>query len=121
MLSGNVRISQGSMVINADKAEVFQPAGATISRVVLTGNPATMAQTLDGDGGTMKAQARTIDYALQQNLVTLRQQVKVEQTRGTMTGELVEYDIKSGQLKGGGGGTAGRIQMRIEPEAPEKK
>lgn len=116
VLSGNVKITQGSMVITADKAEVFQPEGAKITRVLLTGNPATLEQQLDGDGGRMKAAARTVDYALSSNIVTLREQVRVEQTRGTMTGELIEYDIKTGQLKGGGGGTAGRIQMRIEPE-----
>jgi lipopolysaccharide export system protein LptA len=121
MLSGNVKISQGSMSIAADRAEVFQPEGATVTRVVLTGTPAVLEQSLDGDGGRMKAQARTIDYVLANNLVTLREQVKVEQARGTMTGELIEYDVKSGQLRGGGGGSAGRIQMRIVPDAPKAK
>jgi len=116
VLTGNVRISQGTMLIIADKAEVFQPEGANISRVLLTGSPATLEQDLDANGGRMKAAARTIDYALQSSKVTLRQQVRVEQTRGTLTGELIEYDIKTGQLKGGGGGDAGRIQMRIQPE-----
>jgi lipopolysaccharide export system protein LptA len=114
-LSGDVEIRQGSLVAEADRAEVTQAEGS-VSRVLLTGSPARLAQQLDGpEGGMMRAQAREIDYQLSANRVTLRGGVRLERPQGTLESEQVIYRVDSGQLDAGGEG-GGRVRFRIEPK-----
>ena len=39
--------------------------------------------------------------------------VIIDQARGSMRGESIRYDLKTGRLSGGGNG--GRVQMRLNP------
>jgi lipopolysaccharide export system protein LptA len=116
-ISGNVVISQGSLQINADQAVVTRVKG-DIVKITLTGAPARMQQMND-TGELMKASARQIVYMLSTEQISLLGNVIIDQARGSMRGESIRYDIKTGRLTGGGDGT--RIQMRIEPKAPVKK
>src|SRR5690606_17192047 len=60
VLSGNVTIDQGSLHAEAARAEI-RTSGGDISRVLLTGSPASLKQQMD-DGSQMTAVASTIDY-----------------------------------------------------------
>lgn len=114
-LIGAVEIRQGSLLAEAERAEVTQEDGA-VSRVLLTGSPARLQQRLDGpDGGVMKAHARQIDYQLAADRVTLRGGVRLERPQGTLESEQVVYRVDSGQLEAGGEG-GGRVRFRIEPK-----
>ena len=112
ILIGNVRITQGTLIVGADKAVIHRKAG-DISQVTLTGAPATLKQISD-TGEPMNAHASTIVYTLSSDLVVLTGGVVVEQPRGTLRGEVIKYDLKSGRLDGGGDGN--RVQMRIMPK-----
>lgn len=112
LLKGNVQISQGSLKIHADEAQVHRAAGE-IKQAVLSGAPATVEQLLDG-GGQMRAQARTIDYDMKANLLVLKGGVVVTQPEGELRGEQLRYDLNSGRVEGGAPGS--RVQMRIEPK-----
>lgn len=116
-ISGNVLISQGSLQINADKAVVTRVNGDPV-KITLTGTPARMQQMND-NGELMKASARQIVYLLNAEQISLLGNVIIDQARGSMRGESIRYDLKTGRLTGGGDGT--RVQMRIEPKAPVKK
>jgi lipopolysaccharide export system protein LptA len=67
----------------------------------------------------MKASAKQIVYMLNAEQIDLLGNVVIDQPRGSMRGESIRYDIKSGRLTGGGDGS--RIQMRLEPKAQVKK
>src|SRR4249920_2667566 len=62
VLSGNVVITQGTLVVKADKA-VIKRKNDDIDEVVLTGAPATLRQLSD-TGEPMTARAAQIDYSL---------------------------------------------------------
>jgi lipopolysaccharide export system protein LptA len=111
-LSGNVHITQGTLEVFADKAVIHRKAGE-IDQVVLTGSPATLKQMSD-TGEPMNAHASQIVYTLTSDLVVLTGGVVIEQPRGTLRGETIKYDLKSGRLDGGGDGK--RVQMRIMPK-----
>lgn len=111
-LSGNVRITQGTLDVGADRA-VIHRKGGDIDQVVLTGSPATLKQLSDA-GEPMNARANQIVYTLSSDLVVLSGGVVIEQPRGTLRGETIKYDLKSGRLDGGGDGS--RVQMRIMPK-----
>ena len=113
VLTGNVRIVQGSLKIESQRAEVHQ-AQQKVSRAILNGEPARLEQDLD-EGGHMVARAKQIDYDLAAETVVLTGNVIVEQPRGELRGEKVTYEIATGKLTGSGAGTASRVQMRLNP------
>ncbi len=112
VLAGNVVITQGTLQVHADKA-VIHRKGGDITQVELTGAPATLKQVAD-NGDPMNARASVIVYTLNSDLIVLTGGVVVEQTRGTLRGETIKYDLKTGHLDGGGDGN--RVQMRILPK-----
>jgi lipopolysaccharide export system protein LptA len=118
-LSGNVVITQGTLVVNADKA-VIKRKNDDIDEVVLTGAPATLHQVSD-TGEPMTAHANQIDYTLSADKVVLTGGAVVQQPRGNITGETITYDLKSGRLNGGGDGK--RVSVRIMPKSstPDSK
>lgn len=114
ILSGNVKITQGSLEVGADRAVIHRRAGE-ITEITLTGAPATLKQVAD-NGEPMNARAAQIVYTLSTDQVVLTGGVVIEQTRGTLRGETIKYDLKTGRLDGGGDGN--RVQMRILPKNP---
>lgn len=116
-IKGNVKISQGSLLINADTAVILRIKGE-ISKVTLSGNPASMQQMND-NGELIKATAKDIVYFISTEQINLVGNVIIDQSRGSMRGESIRYDMKTGRLQGGGDGK--RIQMRLEPKIQDKK
>lgn len=118
-LSGNVRMTQGTLNVGADKAVVHQNDKHEIARVELFGAPATLVEELD-EGGMLDARARTMDYDLNTQLVVMTGDVVVKQPRGELRGEKVTYDLGTGKLTGSGEGAAGRVQLHIAPPPKAK-
>lgn len=112
VFEGNVTIRRGTLAVDADRAEVHRAAG-DISRIVLTGAPVRLRQVSD-TGEPMDAQARQVTYTLSEDIMLLSGAVKVEQPRGTLTGETVRYDMATGRVNGGGDGQ--RVSLRILPK-----
>jgi lipopolysaccharide export system protein LptA len=119
VLNGNVVITQGTLVVNADKATIRRK-NDDIDEVILTGAPATLRQVSD-TGEPMTARAAQIDYTLSAERVVMTGGAVVQQPRGNITGETITYDLKTGRLNGGGDGK--RVSIRIMPKtaAPASK
>jgi lipopolysaccharide export system protein LptA len=113
-LEGNVRIRQGSLEIDADRAEIHRKAGE-IDHIVLTGSPVRLRQVSD-QGEPMDASAAKVVYTMSSEVMLLTGNVVITQPRGNLSGETVKYDITTGRLDGGGDGQ--RVQMRILPRTP---
>jgi lipopolysaccharide export system protein LptA len=114
-MTGNVQISQGSLDIRSAKAVIYR-AGGDISRAVLTGSPVVLKQQMD-DGTPMTAHAGNVDYNLQTETVVFTGDVQLDQPRGSMTGQRVVYNLKTGAIDSGGQSGGGRVHMRIQPKA----
>ena len=114
---GNVRITQGSLKIEADRGTIAYQNGQ-VGAALLEGNPATVSQDREG-GGQVRAQARKIDYDLSANKVILSGSVKIEENGNTTTGERFEYSLDNGAIVGDGG--SGQVEMRLIPKPPEPK
>ncbi len=113
VLTGNVLITQGTLKINAGKADVYQRSG-DISRTILAGSPVRMSQLMD-DGTPLNITASRVDYDLKTEIVTLTGSVVVNQPRGNLRGERVVYNMRTGQVQSGGQGN-GRVRMTIQPK-----
>ena len=115
--SGNVRISQGSLKIQADKGTISYQDGQ-VGAALLEGSPAVISQARDG-GGEVRAQARKIDYDLNLSKVILTGGVKIEENGNVTTGERFEYSLDSGAIIGNGG--TGQVTMRLVPKVAKPK
>ncbi|HEY0502448.1 MAG TPA: lipopolysaccharide transport periplasmic protein LptA [Lysobacter sp.] len=111
-LSGGVIITQGTLDIRSNTAVIYSANGEPV-RVVLTGSPVTLRQELD-DGKTMDAIANKVDYDLKTEIVTFTGAVNIRQPSGSIAGERVIYNMRTGQVQGGGQ-DAGRVKIRLMP------
>lgn len=114
VLSGGVVITQGTLDIRSSRAEIHSKDG-DVSRAVLTGGPVVLKQQMD-DGTPMTARASKVDYNMQTEIVVFSGNVSIQQPRGTMSGERVVYNLRTGQVNSGGEGN-GRVKMRIQPKS----
>lgn len=114
-LVGNVSIAQGSLHVGAARAVIHQ-AGGNPSRAQLSGG-VTLRQQLD-DGGTINARASSVDYDMRTEVVIFSGDVTINQARGTLTGQRVVYNMRTGQVQSGGDG-GGRVKMRIMPKSAQ--
>jgi lipopolysaccharide export system protein LptA len=120
VFTGNVHIVQGTLDIRAAKADVRR-GGGDIQRVVLNGSPVQMKQELDS-GGSMSARASNVDYDMPKDTVVFTGNVEIDQPgRGTMSGPRIVYNMRTGQVQGGGGEGDGQIRTRILPKKAQPK
>lgn len=112
VLTGNVHIVQGSLEIQAARADIRQGDG-DIQSAKLSGSPVRLKQDMD-NGGTMNATASQVDYDLQQDTVVFTGKAVVQQPgQGSISGERIVYNMRTGQVQGGGDG--GRVSLQFEP------
>ena len=116
VFSGNVLITQGTLEIRADRAEIVQRNGE-IDQVILTGRQAKMKQQMD-DGTMMNASADRIVFEPGKDLLTLTGNFKIESPRGSNSGQKMVYNMGTGQMQSGGDGS--RVRTVIQPKAPAK-
>jgi lipopolysaccharide export system protein LptA len=114
-LTGNVTIRQGSLNVVAAKA-VIEQAGGDPSRALLSGG-VTLRQTMD-DGNQINATSSAVDYNLRTEVVVFTGNVEIRQQRGSLNGQRVVYNMRTGQVESGGAGN-GRVKMRILPKSAQ--
>lgn len=110
--TGNATITQGTLRIVADKAVVVQVAGKP-SRAQFSGG-VTLQQEMD-DGDRIDARSANVEYDMRNEVIVFTGNVTINQNRGSLSGERVVYNLKTGQLESGGNG-GGRVKMRILPK-----
>ena len=114
-LTGNVTLSQGSLNVTAAKA-VIEQSGGDPSRALLSGG-VTLRQAMD-DGNQINAKSSNVDYNMKTDVVIFTGNVEIIQQRGTLNGQRVVYNMKTGQVESGGDGN-GRVKMRILPKSAQ--
>lgn len=125
ILTGNVSIKQGSMDITAARADVRR-SGGEIRSVKLDGAPVKLRQQMD-DGAWLNATAAQVDYDLGNSIVIFTGSANIQQPgRGSISGERIVYNMRTGQVQSGGAAGSGRVNMTFEPKdkapasAPDK-
>jgi lipopolysaccharide export system protein LptA len=113
-LKGNVEIRQGSLLIQANIAEVEKVDGR-VRRFELNGTPVHLQQEIENEG-LVSAQALKIDYVVATGIVTLTGAADVVHPQYHISGEVLEYDMNTQHFKGSGGDSNGRIRIRLDPE-----
>ena len=112
---GAVHMIQGTMNIKADKV-TLHTTNNKVSKIICTGKPAHYQQQPELDGGLVVARANTIEYHLDQDVINLIKDASLEQGGSTLTGDIINYDLKAELIEARGDDTGKRrIQMVIPP------
>lgn len=121
VLSGNVVVTQGTLHIRADQAEVEKVDGK-VRTVILRGGPAFMAQEIE-EQGMVEARARTITYQVSTGKVTMTGEADVQHPQYQVSGDTLTYDLNRQHFEGTGEQDgSGRIRIRLDPEVlPEEQ
>ena len=114
--NGNVVITQGTLEIHADTADLIRKDGE-IERVLLSGKQATLKQQMD-DGTWMDARADGMDYNINSEVIVLTGNYRIESERGSSSGQRMTYNTRSGNMQSGGDGTRVRTVIQPRNKAP---
>ena len=116
-MSGGVIVQQGSLDIRSQTGQVTMKNN-DITRVVFTGAPVTLKQQME-DGGMMTATANRIDYDLVNEIVTFTGNYTVKTAKGSNSGQILVYNLRTGYMESGGDGT--RVKTVIQPKSAAGK
>ncbi|PJG85555.1 lipopolysaccharide transport periplasmic protein LptA [Conservatibacter flavescens] len=99
----NVVITQGSILIKAQKVVITRPEKDSGKKetVEAFGNPVTFHQMLD-DGKPVDGRAQKVHYDLGQEFLTLTGNAELKQLDSKINGNVITYDVKKQQLKATG-------------------
>lgn len=113
--TNNVVITQGSILIKADKVVITRPPQDSGKKetVEAFGRPVTFHQKLD-DGKPVDGKANRVHYDLGAEFLTLTGNAELKQLDSKITGERITYDVKKQQLKANGS-TKSRVKTVLIP------
>ncbi|MBY5993100.1 lipopolysaccharide transport periplasmic protein LptA [Ferrimonas balearica] len=95
--SGNVRIVQGSLEIQAEELKVVSSAEQGNEVMIATGDPATYTQMMD-NGLPAEAKAQEIRYEVRTRQITLSGDAELSQAGSLMRGNTISYNVEKQQL-----------------------
>jgi lipopolysaccharide transport periplasmic protein LptA len=99
-LTGNVKITQGTLLLTGDLAKIYLDADTQISHVVVTGKPAHIQQ-LDENNNLMTGDAAQLDYDNIHGIAVLTGSAVVKQQgRGEFHGDKLTYNTDTSQITG---------------------
>lgn len=116
---GHVVMTQGTLMITADRIEVRQDARGVVSGVAL-GKPVYFRQKMDEGNEFAEGWAARIEYDGEGDKLRLLGQARLKRGADELRGEQITYDSASAffQARGAaGGGTGGRVRAVIRPRA----
>lgn len=115
---GSVQMSQGSLVIRADKITIHFDTEDQVERVLAEGSPAYFEQKPAVDEPLVTAEAKTIRYDVGQEQLQLLKDAWLKQEQATLKGNLIDYDIANEIVKAEGqtGSEQPRIEMVLPPQ-----
>ena len=118
LFKDDVRIKQGSLVIEADEVEVIASEGEGKEIFIARGKPASYSQTMD-DGKAVSARANEIRYEVSKRTISLKGGAELRQDTSMVKGNVITYDMAKEQLlaTGGEGEKKGRVTTVFRPEA----
>lgn len=118
--TGNVRMQQGSLQIEAEKITVFHQQAAA-DRILAEGSPARLQQQPEADKGIVHAAALRIEYFKADERVLLRRQARIEQEGSIVTGDIIDYFMAEQRVRADAGRRedGGRVEVVIPPQALE--
>ena len=126
--SGDVKLTQGTLEITAEKITLRTNSKQKVETIVAEGSPARYQQQPDEKKAVIHAEALNITYSVGKDQVILDKNAYIEQNGATTKASRVEYDITSGTVKANGsvkangpGDQSDRVEFVIPPQIDKKE
>jgi lipopolysaccharide export system protein LptA len=115
---GHVVLSQGTLMITADRIEVRQNDKGVVSGLA-TGSPVYFRQKMDASNEFAEGWAARVEYDSQGDKIKLMGQARLKRGIDELSGEQITYDSSTEffQAKGGSSGASGRVRAVIRPRS----
>jgi len=115
---GNVVLTQGSLVIHAERL-IIQQSGGDATTITALGDPATLEQIPVFDKAPITAQAREMIYTQRDELIQLREGARIEQEGAILTCGLIDYLMAEQRVRAVSdkSDSKGRVEVVIPPSA----
>lgn len=112
--TGNVRLQQGSLQIQANKLTIFHQTEAA-DRILAEGSPARLQQQPSQDKAIIHAAALSIEYFKSQERVKLIREARIEQEGSIVTGDTIDYFMAEQRVRADAGRRedGGRVEVVI--------
>lgn len=114
---GDVKMTQGSLRINADKV-IVRYRGQAVESVAAFGKPATFRQRLDDQQGEVTGSALRMDYNAVDHTLRLSEDAKVRQGEDVVMSPKVNYNIETSRLQADGS-PENRVYTVLQPRKAE--
>jgi lipopolysaccharide export system protein LptA len=123
IFDGKVVLTQGSMIIRADRIVVKQDSDG-FQRGVATGSPATFRHKREGNSEYIDGQARKIEYDSKVERVEFFTDARLRRDSGDdIRGDYISYDARTERFtvkadeRATGGSSDGRVRATIMPKS----
>ena len=112
---GNVHITQGSLVIWADKMWIHRnPKG--IEKIITEGNPTRFRQLMDNSPEEVRGSAKKAELYLETDELRLSQDARIEQGKDSFVSDRIIFLRSKSQVKAGSSAQGKeRVKVVIEP------
>lgn len=122
--SGNVILSQGTMLMRADKVVVTLDKDG-FSKGILYGNPASYRQKREGMDEYIEASAERVEYDARAETLNFYGQAKIKRSLDFIEGEHISYQAKTEIFQVDGraeksGVPAKRVRAVLQPQSLRK-
>ena len=111
---GNVRVTQGTLVLTGDHMTVYQE-GEHLDRLVLLGKPATYRQRPDGKDEDMRAEALRMEYYTDPERIILIDEAVAWQGENSFRSDRIVYEVGSDRVLGGDPESGPRVHIILQP------
>ena len=118
---GNVKITQGTLILTAAELTVHSKDGDII-KAVAVGQPATYRQRPDGKEQDVEAEALRMEYYGSDQKIILIDQAEVRQGGDTFRSQRIHYDIAKDVVNAGAttGSPGDRVRITIQPKPKQQ-
>lgn len=119
--SGNVKMSQGSMLIEADRLVIYGNAEKA-TKVTAQGKPALFQQTPEPGSSPVKAKANQLVYKVGDKWLLLEGEAFLDQDGTSLSSNRIEYDVNKALVKASSSKDQkddDRVRMVIPPKVLE--
>lgn len=124
VFEGHVRLTQGSLVIQADRIVVTADSGGN-QKGVATGDPASFREKREGREDFIEGQARRIEHDTRTGRTEFFDRAVVRSGGDEVRGQYIRYDAGSetylvdGAREGKAGAADSRVRVTIQPRRSE--
>lgn len=114
ILTGAVKIVQGTMTITADKVTIRRDEQGNVNQVTSLGKPAYFTQQQLENQAPSKAWGTKMVYLVSNQTITITGNARIEQLNDKFSGEKIVYQMDKAVVNATGGKQ--RVKMVIQPK-----